>query len=251
MKKCVIVTGAARGIGRAISMACLRYGWEVVAVDVDYKRLMAEFGDIPSAHVIAGSVHSESVEVLIRRLEENDVDYCGLVNNVGVTAERNWSNVELGDMEHTFAVNVIGPWSLTKWWAARAVTRGHRASSIFVTSLHTVHVRLFPDYSMSKAAIGQLIREGAVALAGDGIRINGLQPGAIDTWSDVIDSQSRDEASSKIIPLGRLGVPADLEEAALFLLDDDKSGYVTGTQITVDGGLGLRNWILELPPEDS
>jgi NAD(P)-dependent dehydrogenase (short-subunit alcohol dehydrogenase family) len=111
-----------------------------------------------------------------------------------------------------------------------------------LTSLHAGTPRNLPHYSTSKAALAMLVKELAKTLGCYNIRVNALVPGAIAAGGFVADP-----ALTKHIPLGRLGRADDLAPLALAVLSNKISGYVTGTAITIDGGLALTNWFD--PPE--
>lgn len=249
MYKTVIITGAAKGIGLEIAHACLAKNFHVIAIDIDNNKLKENFGKNNNVKIINGSVESENINDIISQLETLNTSYQYLINNVGVNQGKTWDELNINDIRRGFSINLFGPWQLTKWWSDRLRSNQQTGASICVTSLHNERVRLLPEYSMSKAALSMMIREAAIALAPYNIRINGLRPGAINTWGDPDRPTKRDVQASSLVPLGRLGVADDLVEAALFLLDNEKSRYITGQEITVDGGLSLYNWLSALPPE--
>lgn len=246
----VIVTGAAKGIGRSITTACRARDWAVTAVDIDAGALADAHGADDGIVCVHGSVHANDVGGVIGKLERHGGRYSALVNNVGISSQLHWDELTRPVLDRAMATNVVGPWILTQWWSERLITTRAPGSAVFITSLHTQHVRLFPDYSMTKAAVSMLLREAAIALAPHQIRVNGVQPGAINTWRpETTPPSARDLQSEALIPLGRLGRPHDVALAVVHLLDPEQSGYVTGTELRVDGGLQLHNWLCDLPPE--
>jgi NAD(P)-dependent dehydrogenase (short-subunit alcohol dehydrogenase family) len=111
--------------------------------------------------------------------------------------------------------------------------RNIKGRMLFITSLHAHTPHNLPHYSAAKAGQTMLVKEFARALGADGIRVNAIAPGAILGGANV----------AKMIPLGRTGTPEDVADMAVALLCDRFSRYVTGTTVTVDGGLSLYNWI--------
>jgi 3-oxoacyl-[acyl-carrier protein] reductase len=109
---------------------------------------------------------------------------------------------------------------------------------LFVTSLHAETPRNLPHYSAAKAGLAMTMKELARALGPHGIRVNAIAPGAVAGGG----FQADPELAGRI-PLGRLGRPEDVAAMALALLSERFAGYVTGTTVVVDGGLGLHNWI--------
>jgi NAD(P)-dependent dehydrogenase (short-subunit alcohol dehydrogenase family) len=110
---------------------------------------------------------------------------------------------------------------------------------IFVTSLHAEAPRNLPHYSASKAGQVMVVKELARALGPDGIRVNGVAPGAIPGGGFKADVTTLE----KRITMGRTGTPEDLAAPIVSLLSNRHSAYVTGTVLAVDGGLALYNWI--------
>ena len=110
---------------------------------------------------------------------------------------------------------------------------------VIVTSLHADSPRNLPHYSASKAGQTMIVKELARAYGGQGVRANGVAPGAIPGGGFKADVSTLE----KRIAMGRTGTPDDLAVPILTLLSDRLSAYVTGTTLAVDGGLALYNWI--------
>src|SRR5262245_1858997 len=127
------------------------------------------------------------------------------------------------------------------------VERRLPGSVVFNLSLHTTRVRMCPDYSVCKAALRMLVNELAAELAPHGIRVNAVSPGTVDTWSDRIpDGDEHVARAAATVPLGRVGKPEDVAKAVEFLIDPDRSGYITGADLMIDGGLNQFNWLHHL-----
>ena len=124
----------------------------------------------------------------------------------------------------------------------RLAVCGSIAPHVFVSSLHDTYVRTQPHYSTSKAAVTMLVKELASELGPHGIRVNAVSPGAIRSRANPIDTAAQQDRVRRIVPLGRPGEPAEVARMVAVLLSDHWSGYVTGANVRVDGGLGLYSW---------
>ncbi|MFL5843470.1 MAG: SDR family NAD(P)-dependent oxidoreductase, partial [Solirubrobacteraceae bacterium] len=130
-----------------------------------------------------------------------------------------------------------GPWFFTRALTEALIESGRRGSILFISSVHSSQVRLYPHYSASKAAVAMLVKELAYGLGRDGIRVNALSPGWIGPPVGEVAER---------VALRRAGTPGDVAPMALALLDDTVSGYVTGADVAVDGGLALHSWLDDL-----
>jgi NAD(P)-dependent dehydrogenase (short-subunit alcohol dehydrogenase family) len=240
-----IVTGAAHGIGLAIARRLGSSGLTVVAVDVDGEtlreaplpdgtvRLVRDLADAPEPWVqeISGRLGTPSV----------------LVNNVAVMDGRSFLELPMAVVEQTVRTTLLGTWALTRAMTVPMVEKNVRGSVVFNLSLHTTRVRMCPDYSVCKAALRMLVNELAAELGPHGIRVNAVSPGAVDTWSDRIPGGAEQAArAAATVPMRRVGEPADVAKAVEFLVDPDRSGYITGADLVVDGGLNQYNWLHHL-----
>jgi NAD(P)-dependent dehydrogenase (short-subunit alcohol dehydrogenase family) len=128
---------------------------------------------------------------------------------------------------------------------ADLVQRGSGGSIVFISSLHDHVVRTHPPYSVSKAAVAMLVRELAHELGPHGIRVNAISPGAIHTRAAPVTGADDEKKVRRLVPLGRIGRAGDIAPMVAVLLSDEWSGYVTGANVPVDGGLGLYTWSAE------
>jgi glucose 1-dehydrogenase len=228
-----VVTGAAHGIGRATAELLAELGARVVAVDLDTESLR----DYELAQ--AADLSGDGTEALGRELDDRFGPIELLVNNVGTLTPHTFAELEPADFDRVLHTNLRGPWFLTRGITQRMVEHGRGGAIVFITSLHD-HVPLHrPHYSASKAAVSMLVRELANEMGPHGIRVNAISPGAIATR--LTDEESLQKLQPHF-PLGRPGQPADVARMAAVLLSDEWSGYVTGANVPVDGGLDLHTW---------
>jgi 3-oxoacyl-[acyl-carrier protein] reductase len=232
-----VVTGAARGIGRSIAEQLMLEGARVIPIDKQADTLDRAFGDgVDTMQADLAADEPASVAAAI-------VDRFGppelIVNNLGIATRHRFLDLEEHAFDLVFSTNVRGPWFFTKRLVQELLDSDLGGSIVFISSLHDHHVRLYPHYSASKAAVAMLVRELAYELASSGIRVNAVSPG----W--VPGEGAEDAGSSARIPLGRAGTPQEVAKIVLFLLSDELAGYVTGANLPVDGGLGLHNWLMD------
>jgi NAD(P)-dependent dehydrogenase (short-subunit alcohol dehydrogenase family) len=168
-----------------------------------------------------------------------------LVNNVGVDLPGRFLELTTSDFDHTFDTNLRGPWFFTQRFIGHLVNEGQQGSVVFVSSLHDRFIRLHPLYSASKAAVAMLVKELAQELAPKGIRVNAVSPGVVRSASVDVSTTEEDARIQRIVPLGRIGEPIDVARVVAMLLNDEWSGYVTGANVPVDGGLGLHSWSVD------
>jgi NAD(P)-dependent dehydrogenase (short-subunit alcohol dehydrogenase family) len=167
------------------------------------------------------------------------------VNNVGTSTPDSFLDLGEEEFDRIFETNLRGPWFFTRQLVRRLVEAGSGGAIVFVSSLHDTYIRTHPHYSSSKAAVTMLVKELAGELGPHGIRVNAVSPGSIRSRANPIDTAAQEERVRRIVPLGRPGEPADVARIVAVLLSDDWSGYVTGTNVRVDGGLGVYSWSAE------
>jgi NAD(P)-dependent dehydrogenase (short-subunit alcohol dehydrogenase family) len=244
----VIVTGAARGIGRATVEAFLAEGATVLAADVDAARLEQTAAEIGAArlHTRAGDISDASdavamVEAAIARFGRLHV----LVNNAGVMPDGGILEVDQELFERTFATNVQGPFFATQAAASHMCANGGGA----IVSIASANVFLgeSPEapYNASKAAVVALARSFAHELGHLGLRVNCVAPGETVTPEAVGELRGADLAREREyvrrIPMRRPGRAAEQAAAVLFLASDDAS-FVNGQTLIVDGGELSGRW---------
>jgi NAD(P)-dependent dehydrogenase (short-subunit alcohol dehydrogenase family) len=238
--KVALVTGAARGIGLAVAKRFLAEGWHVALLDIEDAllrdavaglenpdRTLALHCDVSDAE----AVH-KAMQALSARFGRLDA----LVNNAGVAVFAPLLETSDADWERVLAVNLTGPFLCTK--AAAPLMREHGGGAIVnITSISAVRAStLRSAYGTSKAGLAHLTKQLAVELASLGIRVNGVAPGPVDTaMAKAVHTPEIRADYHDAIPLNRYGLEEELAEAVFFLCSD-RSSYITGQILAVDGG---------------
>jgi NAD(P)-dependent dehydrogenase (short-subunit alcohol dehydrogenase family) len=232
-----VVTGAAGGIGRAIAGALAAAGAELILVDSDAAALERSGAELGCATVLADLAAEQGA--LAERLLRDHGTVELIVNNVGITTPARFRELTPADFDLVMATNLRGPLFFTRRLVDALGDAGRGGSILFISSLHSSRIRHRPHYSASKAAVAMLVRELAHELGPLGIRVNALSPG----WIDTRPGQPAPAAAGELVPLRRVGRPEDVATVAVALLDDAVTGYVTGADVPVDGGLALYSWL--------
>jgi NAD(P)-dependent dehydrogenase (short-subunit alcohol dehydrogenase family) len=248
-----VVTGAARGIGEAIAKWLIMAGADVTVIDKDEAGLKLAFRTDP-CQILEGDLGAGDVTGLADDLtRRGPVEL--IINNVGITTHHRFLELGSRELDEVLSTNLRGPWLFTRRLVDALIEAQRRetkrrprrqGSILFISSLHERVVARQPHYSASKAAVAMLTRELAIELARHRIRVNAISPGWIRTARDLTTREQVEKFTrlSRQIPLGT-GVPADVARVAVFLLSDAWSGYITGQNIAVDGGLSLHSWVGE------
>jgi NAD(P)-dependent dehydrogenase (short-subunit alcohol dehydrogenase family) len=250
-----VVTGAARGIGEAIAKWLIMARADVTVVDKDEDTLKRVFRTERCQTLFGDLGQEKDVTDLADELTRHEPVEL-IVNNVGITTRQRFQQIGRSEFNRVLSTNLEGPWFFTSRLVDAFIEQQQpktdrrprqRGSILFISSLHDHVVARQPHYSMSKASVAQLTRELAVELAEHQIRVNAISPGWIRTAEDTSTTEQIDKEAhlGRRIPLGMAGVPADVARVAVFLLSDAWSGYLTGQNIAVDGGLSLHSFLDE------
>lgn len=236
MARRVIVTGVAGGLGRAIAECFRQEGWEVAGTD----RREPDHRVQLDAFVEADLLDTGATNAAIERLGQDGID--ALVNNAAIQPLGSLTESSAEDWQEALKINVQGPATTIR--AAHGLLRQRGGSVVNVASVHALATS--PGraaYVTSKGALMSLTRAAALELADEGIRVNAVLPGAVDTEMLRQSLRGEDSAITEVAastPLGRIAQPREIAEAVLFLADDQRSSFVTGHGLVADGGVLAR-----------
>ncbi|MBP2269140.1 MULTISPECIES: SDR family oxidoreductase [Micrococcaceae] len=247
--KTILVTGAANGIGEAVSRQVVAAGGAVVLVDRDADAIAAIAADLSSGRrqvrPMTCDVSNETeVKEVFRRLHEEGVHIDGLVTAAGIDIGGAAHELSVEDWRRVMDINLTGSYLFCRELLGRLVQE-QRPGSIVLCSSPAASVGFAAGgataYSASKGGISAMVRSLAVDYAQYGIRVNAIVPGPTETnlmWAAVPEDQRaamRNQIAQEV-PLGRMASPDEPARAALWLLGSDSS-YVTGSHLVCDGGV--------------
>lgn len=243
----VLITGASRGIGRATALLAGARGW---AVAVNYRKEADAAAEIAAevrqqgarATTVRGDVSVEADVVAMFAKAQADLGpLSGVVINAGITAPAMpLAQMSAERLDRMFRVNVLGAYLCARE-AARALSRSRGGKGGSVVLVSSAAARFgspgeYVDYAGSKAALDTLTLGLAKELGGEGVRVNAVRPGLIETEIHATTGDpDRARKLGRSTPLGRAGKPEEIAEAIVWLLSDAAS-YVTGSILDVTGG---------------
>jgi len=256
MSKTALVTGAARGIGRAIALRLAKDGFNVAVNDVaalsaELDKLQKEIEAIgrKSVAVVADVSKETEVESMMRSVATQLGSLDVVVANAGIAQVKPFLELTVDDWDNMFAVNARGVFLCYREAAKVMIEQGRGGKIIGACSV--VGYRPFPlfsHYTASKWSVRGLTQAAAMELAKHKITVNAYCPGIVDTpmWDTIDESLAKYENkqkgepikyySEKLIPLGRTSVPEDVANFVSYLAGKD-SDYMTGQSIMIDGGM--------------
>lgn len=242
MSPVALVTGTARGIGAATAQRFVDEGWTVIGVDRDVRP------DPVSDHALEADLSDPAA---VARITENVLDRGGnldvLVNNAGIHLSRPLETTDLDDWSEVLDTNLTAAFLLTRN-LSDLLARDGGGAVVNVASVHaSATTENVAAYAASKGGLTAFTRAAALDLASEGIRVNAVLPGAVDTpmleagleRGDGDIGQARADLAEQT-PLGRVGEPHEIAESVYFLADGDRSSFITGQTLTVDGGALAR-----------
>ena len=233
-----LVTGAARGIGRAAAEALAADGKTVLLADIDADAVAATGAEIgATAHAVDIS-DPEAVCALFDRIEADTGPVTTLVNNAGIALPQDFLTTPVADFRRVIDLNLTGAFVATQRAAQTMVAKGLSGTIVNVSSINAiVAIPSIAAYCASKGGINQLTRAASLALAPHNIRVNAVGPGSIDT-AMLAGINADPEALARVLsrtPLKRIGSPSEVGDLIAFL-SSEKSSYITGETIYIDGG---------------
>jgi 3-oxoacyl-[acyl-carrier protein] reductase len=237
-----LITGSSRGIGRGIALRLAREGMKLVIHGADAEETQKTTQEFESLGIDVLGVQADfTSEDAIRRLFQQAQDRFGmlhlLVNNAADLRRRPFfhENNDLPLLDHQLAVNIRAPY-LCAHLAADMMRPAKQGNIISISSVGGLraHANGLP-YDVTKGAIDSMTQAMALELAREGIRVNAVAPGAIQTWKASPDEPGMKTISERI-PLARFGTPLEIGAMVAFLASSDAS-YITGQIFYVDGGI--------------
>ena len=242
--KIALITGAGRGIGRAIAIALAKEGAEVV---INYngseerakevKQTIEEIGGKASMYKCNVSDFT-ACEAMIKDIVKEYGHLDILVNNAGITKDGLIMKMKEEDFDSVLNVNLKGTFNTIRH-SARQMLKQRSGKIINISSVSGILGNVGQaNYAASKAGVIGLTKTMARELGSRGITVNAIAPGFVDTeMTGVLSEEIRENACKQII-LGRFGKPEDIANTAVFLASD-KADYITGQVISVDGGMNV------------
>ncbi len=247
--KSALITGAARGIGRAFAEAYVREGARVAIADIDIARARQTASDIGEAAIAIEMdvTRQDSIESAVAEAasELNGIDI--LINNAAIFTAAPIEEIERADYDRVFQINVAGTLFTMQAVARRMIARGQGGKIINMASQAGRRGEpLVAVYCASKAAVISLTQSAGLNLIEHGINVNAIAPGVVDGehWDGVdaffakYENKAPGQKKSEVgagVPFGRMGVPEDLTGMAIFLASAE-ADYVVAQCYNVDGG---------------
>lgn len=242
-KRLAIVTGAARGIGRAIVLELLKQGREVAGLDINAEQLgeLETVAKEAGFSVITRCVDITNTEQLTETLKSLADEYGGigiLVNNAGITRDRLMMQMDDEDFDLVMSVNLRAAFIATRV-AIRSMVRNKFGRIISLSSVAGVMGQAgSTNYAASKAGLIGMTKSIVREVAKKNITANCIAPGFIMTEMTEVLAQPVKDAAKQVIPARKFGTVDDVAKAIAFLASDD-TGYITGQVLCVDGGMSM------------
>lgn len=241
--RAALVTGAGRGIGRAIAVELARQGYHIL---VDYAGnasaaeetvALCQAKGVDAFAVQADVSDEEAVKGLVKSALERFGRIDVLINNAGITRDNLMLRMSAEDFDLVIEKNLRGAFLMTKY-VGKEMLHQRSGRIVNISSVVGVHGNAGQaNYAASKAGLIGLTKTTALEYASRGITANAIAPGFIDTDMTKVLPEKVKEAMLQQIPLRQFGSPEDVAKAAAFLASDD-ARYITGQVLGVDGGMG-------------
>lgn len=238
--KVAIITGGASGIGESMADLFAQEGAIVIAADIN-EAALEKVNQKQNVYGMKLNVASdEDWKVLAKEVHDRFGKIDILVNNAGISSEKPFDQIDIEDWQKINSINGYGPFAGIKHIAPYMAAQ-KKGSIINISSYTALIGQGFNHYSASKGAVRALSKAAATTFGRQGVRVNTLFPGIIETPMTQALSTSKDLLDRLIqgTPLQRLGQAIDIAQAALFLATDESS-YITGSEIVIDGGYSAQ-----------
>ena len=248
--KVAIVTGAARGIGRATAERLIEEGAKILICDIDEAQLMRTAAELGGEDRVLAQLVDVVNKGHVEQLVEKAVQHFGrldiMVNNAGIAPVVDFLDVTEEILSRVLDVNLKGAFYGTQAAGRQMIKQGDGGVIINMSSINSglANPNVAP-YAISKGGMNQVTSTAAVAFAPHGIRVVGVGPGTIMT--DMVAGAFMNSAGNHAIlsrtPLGRYGQASEIAAVVAFLASDDAS-YITGETVYVDGGRRVLNYVV-------
>jgi len=233
-----LITGAASGIGKGIAERLSKEGAHLTLMDAEPDQLAQVSRRLRGSVSFAGDVSDEpAVQEAIRLAEKTYRRLDGIVCNAGIMIRKPVEKLTLTEWERVLAVNLTQSFLFAKH-GAKALRKSRGAMVLITSTRAFMSEPNTESYSASKGGLFALTHALSISL-GPEIRVNAIAPGWINVSGEKLRAKDHTQH-----PVGRVGEAADIAEAALFLLDPAKSGFMTGQTVVIDGGM-TRKMIYE------
>jgi hypothetical protein len=238
-KPVALITGGAKGIGRAIARHLVASGWQVAIIDLADSGLRRAFARERDVLIIEGDVRDEktvsaAVGATVHRFRRLDA----VVSNAGIMVRKPLRRLTLSEWHRVLDTNLTAAFLLARA-AEKPLRKAHGAIVTIASTRALMSEPNTESYSASKGGLLALTHALAISLAPD-VRVNCVSPGWIET-KDYAGLRQKDHRQH---PAGRVGKPQDVAELVSWLLDGKRSGFVTGANFVIDGGM-TRKMIYE------
>jgi len=235
-----VVTGGGGGIGRAVAINLAQAGAHVAAIDRDEQGLEKTRSELPgNRHVIAPCdvTSADSIAAVSKTIEKALGPACVLVNAAAILRPGSLDTLSVAEWNMVISINLTGYFLCAQIFGAQ-MRKQKRGSLVHVASIAGSHAQgKSGAYSVSKAGVIMLSRQLASEWGPDGVRSNVVSPGMVITPMSqaFYDTPGVTERRSAVTPMRRIAMPQDIADAVTFLASD-RSSYVNGDEIVVDGG---------------
>ena len=239
----VLVTGSARGIGKEIAFAFAGQGATVIISDINAETCETTATEFKNSKLVADNfpcdvTNLSAVEKMINKILDKYKRIDILINNAGITKDNLFLRMKEEDWDAVIKVNLKGTFNCCKA-IAKSMLKARKGKIISIVSVIGILGNIGQaNYAASKAGIIGLTKSLAREFASRNINVNAVAPGYIKTeMTDQLKEETRQEIL-KSVPLKRMGTPADVAGACLFLASKEAE-YITGQTIRVDGGMAI------------